>query len=271
MKLLLIVLLLIAPLANAWEQSPPLPTAQCRQQVPFGLPTTSRTGKLICRSGFVTLNDTVAKLPIWVAYALTPDAAIGCVPRSNNYTSDKSIDAGSRAEPHDYAKSGYDMGHLAPAADFQWNTDVQHESFILSNMAPQLPGFNRLTWKTSETSIRGWVSQRNHAYVIYDGPIYSNSDASIGDDAVVVPHAFFKIVIDTVTHEAAGFLFPHQSGLGTDLLKSRALIIQIEYLAGIKFAYPLNTSELPLDKLWSVDFGVLTKAKQAECKSTKLK
>jgi endonuclease G, mitochondrial len=250
----------------AWEQSSPLPIVQCQAQVPYNLPITSIKGTMICRTGYLTLNDTSAKLPIWVAYVLTPTNAIGCIARSDNYTSDKSIDKGLRADLNDYAKSGYDMGHIAPAGDFEWNDDVQHESFILSNMAPQLPGLNRGIWKLLETSVNGWVVQRNHSYVIYAGPIYNTKDKVIGIDKVIVPHAFYKIVIDSSTNEIAGFLFPHTGKLDNDLVKLRTPIANIEKLTGIKFKYPNKSKELPLAAIWKVNFGALTNLKQDACK-----
>ena len=171
-----------------------------------------------------------------------------------------------RAELSDYAKSGYDIGHVAPNGDQSRFDQTEKESFLLTNMVPQIANLNRGPWKLLETSIRGWVVQRNHPYVIYSGPIYGAGDSTIGTNNVVVPHAFYKIVIDTSTNEVAGFLFPHQAGLGNDLIKIRAPISQIQQLASTTFAYPGNATELPLDQLWPVDFGALTKAKQAECK-----
>ena len=264
--ILLILLALTAQYSYAWEQSPPLPVTQCQAQVPFGFPTTSKQGIMICRIGYVTLNDTAAKLPVWVSYILTPANAIGCVARSDNYTSDKSLTKELRADPNDYAKSGYDMGHMGPADDFQWNDDVQHESFILSNMAPQLPGLNRGIWKLLETSINGWVVQRNHSYIIYVGPIYDTKDKSIGIDKVIIPHSFYKIIIDTTTNEIAGFLFPHTGKLDNDLTKLRSPIANIEKLTRVKFKYPKKSKELPLTDNWPVDFGYLTKFKQEACK-----
>lgn len=267
MKFMLIVILALSGQpAHAWDQALPYAVEQCQPQAPYGFPQSVRKGTAICRSAYVTLNDTSAKLPIWVSYSLTPENALGCIPRSNGFTPDKSLAKGSRAELADYAKTGYDIGHVAPNADMSWNKQAELESFLLTNMVPQLPGLNRSTWKLLETSVRGWVTQRGHQFVVYAGPLYGPGDTTIGDTKVVIPHAFFKIVIDTVSNESAGFLFPHQAGLGTDLTKVRAPISQIEQLSGISFAYPTNVIELNLTNKWSVDFGVLTKAKQAKCK-----
>jgi endonuclease G len=250
---------------NAWEQVAPYPIEKCQVQAPYGFPQSSTQGVAICRAGYVTLNDTAAKLPVWVSYTLYPEYALGCVPRSNGFAPDQSLPKGSRAELVDFKGSGYDIGHIVPNADQSRFDQLEKESFLLTNMAAQLPNLNRGIYKLLETSVRGWVVQRNHPYVIYAGPIYNQSDKTIGPNKVVVPHAFYKIAIDTTTNEVAGFIFPHQAGLGNDLTKVRAPITQIQQLTGITFAYPANVIELPLNQLWPVDYGMLTNAKKAKC------
>jgi endonuclease G len=54
----------------------------------------------------------------------------------------------------DYEKSGYDRGHLAPAADMGFSKITMAESFYYSNMSPQVPGFNRGIWKQLEEQTR---------------------------------------------------------------------------------------------------------------------
>jgi endonuclease G len=250
---------------HAWQQALPYPIEQCQAQAPYGFPQTNKQGTAICRAAYVTLNDTVAKLPVWVSYTLYPDNALGCVPRSNAFAPDQSLPKGSRAELADYAKSGYDIGHVAPNGDMGWSQQTELESFLLTNMMPQVAGLNRGIWKLLETNIRGWVTQMGHPFVIYTGPIYDASDKTIGSSQVVVPHAFYKIVIDTTTNQIAGFYFQHVGGQGTDLTAVRAPVAKIEELAGVKFAYPTTASELASNQLWPVDFGMLTKAKKAKC------
>ena len=260
-------LFLLSQHSFAWDQWAPLPIEQCQKQAPYGFPQTAKQGVAICRAGYVTLNDTAAKLPIWVSYTLYPEYALGCVPRSNGFMADAFLPKGMRAEISDYAKSGYDIGHVAPNADMSSFDQFEKESFLLTNMFPQMPGLNRGIWKLLETSVRGWTTQLGHPLVVYAGPIYGPGDKTIGLNQVVVPHAFYKIVIDTTTNEVAGFLFPHIGNQGNDLTKVRASIGQIQQLAGVQFAYPANAVELPLNYIWPVDYKALTDAKRAKCKT----
>ena len=86
--------------------------------------------------------------------------------------------------------------------------------------------------------------------------------------SVVVPHGFYKIVINNQTNEVAGWSFPHNApypNLGNDLTKFRVPIGTIESAAQVKFAFPANAKELPVGKEWPVDFGALTNAKRQKC------
>ena len=262
------VIISICTTAFAWDQIPPQSVQLCQSHAPWGFPQTSKTGIAICRHAYATLNDPVAKIAIWTAYTLTPVNALGCIPRSNAFAPDASIVKGHRAELTDYAKSGYDMGHIAPAGDMSFDQQAEAESFLLTNMTPQWPSINRGGWKLLETSVRGWAYQLNDTFTIYAGPIYSIGDKTIGPDNVVVPHGYFKIVINDNTKEVAGWIFPNHGDVGNDLRPLRATIAAIGQQTSIQFAIPTGARELPVGKEWAIDFGKLTASKKAKCGST---
>jgi len=267
----ILALTLFATAAQAWEQWPPLPINACNVQAPYGFPKASRgdlmnNSQAICRHAYVTLHDNVAKIPVWVSYTLQPQNALGCVPRSNGFMADNSLPKGKRAELTDYAKSGYDIGHVAPNGDMSFDDRAEKESFLLTNMYPQLPGLNRGIWKLLETATRGWAVQRGHPIVVYVGAIYGPGDKTIGASQVVVPRMFYKIVTDTVTGEVMAFAFKHEGGQGNDLVKVRASLDAIEKASGVAFSFPANAKEVPLTQIWPVDYGALTNAKRAKCK-----
>jgi endonuclease G len=262
---LILLLALLIPTTYAKDQAAPLPLQQCINQAPYGFPQTSRLGVTICRHAYVTLNDMSAKLPIWVSYVLEPKNALGCILRSNSFAPDASLPKGQRAELKDYAGSGFDIGHTAPDGDMSFDIQAETESFILSNMTPQYPHTNRGNWKFLETSIRGWVVQSNQSFTIYAGPIYNDTDKTIGVNKVVVPHAFYKIVINNITGDAAGWIFPNSNTGDNNIVKLRAPIILIQQQVGIKFPLPFTARELSTGQEWPVNFGQLTKAKKAKC------
>jgi len=274
MRTLLAALLLLAlsTTAGAWTEAPPQSIESCSAQTPWGLPTNPTNPshlQMICRKAYVLASDTSAKIPLWVAWTLTPAHAAGCVPRSNAFAADSSLPVGSRAELADYAHSGYDIGHLANDADMSWDPVVEHESFILSNMSPQLPGLNRGIWKVLETWERAWAWGRGHALTIYAGNVYTpGHSAVIGPNRVTVPDQLYKILIDNTTHEVQAYVFPHREGQGTDLRPLLSSVAAVEQLTGTVFPLPPNTDKtLTATAPWSGDLSSLAAAKKAQCKS----
>jgi endonuclease G len=259
-----LVLALTSVFGFAWTQRAPQDPQTCKVHAPYGFPQTQGIAP-ICRQGYLVGYDALAKLPKYVTYNLVPQNALGCVLRSNAFAADQSVKNG--ATPNDYAGTGYDKGHMAPDGDMSWDQQVEYESFLMTNMSPQAGSLNRGIWKLLETSVRGWAEERNQSYTVYVGGVYSDQNPRIGS-GVVVPHAFYKIVINNVTHEIAGWSFPHVKpypNLGNDLTKFRAPITQIEQQAGVAFAFPAGAKELQPGKEWPVDFGQLTKDKRTKC------
>ena len=263
-KLLVLLLVGFSTLSFGWTQRTPQDVQLCIIHARYGFPQTLGV-QPICRQAYLVGYDAAAKLPRFVTYNLVPQNAIGCVARTNAFVADQSIQNGPR--PDDYAGTGYDKGHMSPDGDLSWDVQVEFESFLMTNMSPQAGSLNRGIWKLLETSVRGWAVQLNQPYTIYVGGIYGTGDKTIGN-GVVVPHAFYKIVINDVTGASAGWLFPHTApypNLGNDLTKFRTPIPQIQQVAGVKFAFPANAKELQPGQEWPVDFGALTNAKRAKC------
>jgi endonuclease G len=266
MKKLLTLLFVFASFSShAWEQRAPMPVDTCKVHSPYGLTQTKTPAGLICREAYLVAYDPAAKIPVYVAYTLLPQNALGCFPRTNAFVADASISNGPR--PDDYAGTGYDKGHAAPDGDLSWSQQVEYESFLMTNMYPQHGSLNRGIWKLLETSVRGWTVQLNQPFTIYVGALYGAGNERIGN-GVVVPHGFYKIVINNATGAVAGWGFPHTKpyvNLGNDLTKFRLPIAQIEQQAAVKFAFPVNTKELQPGQEWPVNYGALTNAKRAKC------
>jgi len=265
---LLAFLLATSSLAQAWEQRAPLLPQACAVHSPYGFAQTTRTAIPICREAYFVAYDAPVKIPVYVAYTLLPQNALGCWPRTNAFVADASL-SGTGARPDDYAATGYDKGHAAPDGDLSWSQQVEYESFLMTNMYPQHGSLNRGIWKLLETSIRGWAVQTNQSYTIFVGAMYGAGDPTIGA-GVIIPHGYYKIVINNNTKQIAGWRFPHTKpyvNLGNDLKVFRQPVANIMQEAGVKYAFPTGAVELAPGQEWPVDFGALTNAKRARCKS----
>lgn len=146
----------------------------------------------------------------WVGYELTKSEAYGALSRTNNFRPDLKVITGS-ASLDDYKGSGYDRGHLAPAGDMAFSSDAMSTSFLMSNMTPQHPSFNRGIWKTLEGKVREWAKEYEELLVI-TGPVFTASMITIGINKVAVPSAYFKAVIDYKGSDtkAIAFLLPNK-------------------------------------------------------------
>ena len=265
-KILFALLLAASSLAQAWDQRAPLPPQACQLHSPYGFAATQRTAQPICREAYLVAYDAPVKIPVYVAYTLLPQNALGCFPRTNAFVADQSL-GGKGARPDDYAGTGYDKGHAAPDGDLSWTQQVEYESFLMTNMYPQAGSLNRGVWKLLETMVRGWAVQTNQSYTIFVGAFYGAGDKTIGN-GVIVPHGYYKIVINNNTKQIAGWAFPHTApypNLGNDLRVFRKPVAQIMQEAGVTYAFPQGAVELAPGAEWPVDFGALTNAKRAKC------
>jgi len=164
------------------------------------------------------------------------------VKRSNDFCSDNEVPTGS-ATNADYQGSGYDRGHMAPAADMSWSVQTMQESFYYSNMSPQVPGFNRGIWKKLEEQVRQWAVENQDIYVV-TGPVLSGNLSTIGPDRVSVPKYYYKVILDDTLPglKGIGFIMPNASS--TMPLQSFAVSIDsVEKVTGINFFPALPEQE----------------------------
>jgi len=170
----------------------------------------------------------------WVAYELNKAKTMKRVNRSNEFVSDAAVKTGS-ANDHDYLHSGYDRGHLAPAADMAWSEKSMVESFYYSNMSPQVPSFNRGIWKQLESQVRNWASTDQELYIV-TGPILTEHLPTIGENKVSVPKSYYKAILSIEANElnAIAFLLPNESS-HLPLPHFSISIDSLEQLSGIDF------------------------------------
>ena len=161
----------------------------------------------------------------WSAYCLTEDQLVKNASRSNDFRPDPEIVSES-ASLSDYKGSGYDRGHLTPAADMGFSEQAMSETFFMSNMSPQAGGLNRGIWKDLEAQVRQWAKKFGRVYVV-SGPILekpSSDYKSIGENKVSVPEFYYKVILapiydsdddkktpsDAKTVVATAFIFPNE-------------------------------------------------------------
>jgi endonuclease G len=178
----------------------------------------------------------------WVYYSLTDSMVLNAgEERSNQFKTDPLVPTGS-AKSSDYTKSGYDRGHLCPAGDMGFNKKAMFESFMMSNISPQKPDFNRGIWKELESSVRGWA-KKEHNIIVVTGPVFKDDKGTIGKDNVEVPGYYFKVIFDATDEpKMIAFLLPN--GKSDRPMKDFAVPAdEVEKLTGFDFFSQLPDSE----------------------------
>ena len=205
----------------------------------LAIPMTSIPEDIIRHTGFSLLYSEEYEQAAWVAYVLSQEELNGTVSRSNNFREDPAINTGSAALA-DYKGSGYDRGHLAPAGDLKWSESAMKDSFYLSNMSPQEPGFNRGIWKNLEEWTREQASL-NSGLIIITGPVLTDGPyEEIGKNSVVIPKRYFKVLLDYTEPEikAIGFIMENKTSK-KDILNFAVSIDEVENITGLDFFFML--------------------------------
>ena len=188
---------------------------ECSKHLPIGpLPGADQ---IFCYDGYAVGYSYRHKIPVWAAYRITDGSANGLnVDRQDDFRVNPEIPAQYQSRKSDYRGSGYDRGHMAPSGSIDYSPEANSETFYLSNMVPQRPGFNRDgfghegIWGYLENEVRDWVNERGEVYVV-SGAI-ATGGVTIGE-GVSVPEAFYKIVIDLKKGDSIAFLMPHKDDL----------------------------------------------------------
>ena len=201
-------------------------------------PASAVPGQIVEHSAYTLQYSEEHEQAAWVLYRIAGDQLANPVERSGDFRADPLVASGS-ATLGDYRGSGYDRGHLAPAAAMAWARHVMSESFYLSNMSPQKPGFNRGIWKELEAVVRDFA--RTHGEVIVvTGPVLQEGLAQIGASGVSIPKHYYKVVLDYREPDIAGIGFVLANEASTQPLAAFAVPIDsVETLTGIDFFHPL--------------------------------
>jgi len=234
----------------------------------LAIPSRVKDDIIVQHTGFTLSYNEDHEQPNWVAYLLTADEVFGnASSRGDNFREDPAVPTGSSTLA-DYKGSGYDRGHLIPAADQKWSSQAMDDCFFLSNMSPQTHAFNAGIWSKLESAVRTMAAQNKEICVV-TGPILTDGPYKvIGPSAVAVPNSFYKVLLDYYGPEkkAIGFILA-QDAKG-DLQTYAVSVNDVEKLSGIDFFPSLpDTEEETLESqfdvsLWDISDFNRTKTAQ---------
>lgn len=178
------------------------------QLVPKDIPQ-----QLLRRVGYVVSYNPETHIPNWVAWQLTESHTTGPYKREGIEFQEDNEAEGVKVNTFDYSRSGYDRGHMCPSGDNKWDKTAQEQSFLMTNICPQDHNLNVGDWNEMENQCRKWAKRYGQIYIVAGPILYRQKHKTIGTARVVVPEAFFKVVLCMAgTPKAIGFIYKNVGG-----------------------------------------------------------
>ncbi|KAI1314808.1 nuclease [Mortierella claussenii] len=223
-----------------------------RKIMPHGFP--GPVNDVFSREGYVASYNRQLRHPNWVAEHLTAESlkpGEGVERGNSQFKEDTLVPDLYKAKLSDYFRSGYDRGHMVPAADCKSTQNAMDETFYLSNIAPQVgEGFNRDYWAHFENFCRLLTKKYADVYVItgplylphqdpIDGKFYVKHEVIGNPPSIGVPTHFYKIILtDQGNGDMAmgAFVLPNNTIKNNVPLTAFQVPIEaVEKASGLKF------------------------------------
>lgn len=142
---------------------------------------------------YYSVYDVGLQCPRQVGWTITP-AYLGEASRNPAWRFLNDVPHPLATGDHDdFTGSGYDRGHMCAAGDRTSNLCAMRSTFVLSNIAPQLPRLNRGDWKKTESFCRSAARLYDTVQVLSLPIILDRDTTFIGSHRLAVPHAFVKV------------------------------------------------------------------------------
>lgn len=216
------------------------PNKNCPQFQIYGYPSTTdtkilRRGFYTCRIGYAALYDPAERTPLWVSEHVRRINFSGNAERDQlDFIQDTDIPVDALPRNSDYVGSGFDKGHMAPAADFKSSQLAMNATFRFANAVPQTPESNRGVWKQLEDATRELAIRRGDLYVI-TGPVFLKSPRVKLKNRVSIPDATYKIIVDPKRQTMTAFVVPNNSLIGQSFRIYQVKVREVEKLTGLNF------------------------------------
>lgn len=200
---------------------------------------------ILQRRGYDVSYNQNMRLPNWVAWHLTSDHIEGEARRPSNAWQEDMVVPEPRANSDDYKGSGWSRGHMCPAGDNKWDAEAMYETFLYTNICPQDAHLNSGDWNEIEIQCRRWAQKYGDIYIVCGPVLYNKVFRTIGDNQVVVPDAFFKVVLClNGVPKGIAFLCGNE-GENHKIADYVTTISQVEQVTGIDFfpSLPIETAD----------------------------
>ena len=215
------------------------------ERIEIALPLKNVSEQILSRKGYTVSYNKDTKIPNWVAWHLTAEHASGPHRRPGGaWHEDPEVPA-PRATIFDYRDCEWTRGHMCPAGDNKWDKDAMYDTFLLTNCCPQDANLNSGDWNQIEMACRRWAERFGDIYIVCGPILFKQEHETIGPNQVVVPEAFFKVVL-CLNGKPKGIGFIRKN---TDTSRRNDLYVntisEVERITGITFfpTLPMNLAD----------------------------
>jgi len=198
----------------------PVYASPCDQFFPNGKEVAVSDTTVYCNNFYATVYDISHKAALFSTEVFQPHT--NKVERTNDFHADDRLQ--DSPVPSDYNNTGFDRGHLTPAADAATESQM-HDTFLMTNMTPQEPTVNRVSWRMLEAHVREMPAK----YVV-TGAVYSSTPKTIGAHKVPVPTLYYKIV-----YLKDGTIKSYTANNIPKALVTEVTLADVDKLSGINF------------------------------------
>lgn len=180
MKLTPLILLFVATLAFG---------SGCKDLYPKSTPIVVPQATELCSSFYVSVYDVPGKRVVFTSERLKPGSTVGIMNRTEDFRTDPRL--GSKSpQLSQYRGTGYDRGHMVPADDAS-NSREMNETFLLTNMTPQVPSLNQQAWKTLEQLLR---NQHQRGSTVTHILTIAEYKGKTNMNGIPIPTGYWKVV-----------------------------------------------------------------------------
>ena len=191
-------------------------------------------------------------IPNWASWQLN-QSWLGDAKRQDDFRSDSTLPTSwYRVRPLDYAKSGFDRGHVVSSEDRGKSDADNSATFLMTNMIPQAPDNNRVVWSQFEAACRALAKQGKDLYIVAGSSGFggngSNGDMTLLNNKIIVPAKIWKVVLvvdrlgvapKDVTQKVSrtiALIVPNQQGVKSKPWKEYVTSVdEVEKLTGYNF------------------------------------
>jgi len=180
--------------------------------------------KVLHKTAFDICYSCKYKHPLVVAYILKGDLVKKKISRKGlTFRPDYNLPAKCKSYSKDYSRTGFDRGHLASNASFDYNRKIQKETFLMSNIAPQKPNLNRRYWAKVEKFTR-YLAVKYKQVEIVTGVCGNKGHIK---NKVGIPAWWYKIIYIPELNKTVAFLAPNtNTGMSKAKLKEYRVTLE---------------------------------------------